>query len=113
MTMPRTFRSLLRTPTLSLGVIATLAVGIAALATTFGILNAALFRQPPFDDARRIAMLYIERNPEGEAPRRERWSFARIQLLRQQQRSFEHVAYYNPITLNISGGDDPELVRGE
>jgi hypothetical protein len=83
MPVTATFRSLARAPALSIGVVVTLALGVAALSTAFGVVNAALWRQPPFPDADRIAMLYLRRNPEGEPSRLERWSFARFQLLRE------------------------------
>jgi putative ABC transport system permease protein len=106
-------RSLLRSPALSIGVIATLALGVGALTVTFAVVDAALFRQPPFQDAGRITMLYLVRNPIGEPARKERWSFPRFQLLRESQRSFERVASYSNPTLTLSGEDDAELVHGE
>jgi putative ABC transport system permease protein len=110
-----TLRSLARTRGLSIAVVLTIAAGIAALTTTVGIVNAALFRQPPFPDAGRLTMLYLERNPANEPHRRERWSFARIRLLMESQKSFEAVASYSPASITLSGpGDaDPELLRGE
>ena len=69
------FRALLRARGLSLAVVLTLALGVGLLATTFSLLNGALWRLPPFPDAGRAALLYLERNPQDEAPRRERWSF--------------------------------------
>lgn len=89
MTLPLWLRSLARTRSLSAAVVVMLAVGVAALSTTFGVVNAALFRQPPFTDAGRIAMLFLMRNPMGEPPRRERWSFQRLSMLHESQRSFE------------------------
>jgi len=110
-----TLRSLARTRGLSIAVVLTIAAGVAALTITVGIVNAALFRQPPFPDAGRLTMLYLERNPANEPHRRERWSFARIRLLMESQKSFEAVASYSPASLTLSGlGDaDPELLRGE
>ncbi|MEX2153671.1 MAG: ABC transporter permease, partial [Gemmatimonadaceae bacterium] len=113
MPLSATLRSLARARALSIAVVLTLAIGVAALATTFGVVNAALFREPPFHDAGRLAMLYLQRNPDGEPPRRERWSFARFQLLRQSQQSFEYVASYSPADLTMSGDSDAELVHGE
>lgn len=113
MPLSATFRSLARARALSFGVVLTLALGVAALTTTFGVVNAALFRQPPFHDAGRIALLFLQRNPEGEPSRRERWSFARFHLLRQLQRSFEDVASYSPSALTLSGDQNAEQVQGE
>jgi putative ABC transport system permease protein len=107
--------SLLRAPALSLGVIATLAVGVGALTATFAALNAALLRQPPFRDAERLAVLKIVRDPIGEPPRQENWSYARYTLLGESQRSFSQVAIFSgpSLTLSGAGADEPELVRAE
>ena len=70
--MPLRFalRSVVRTARLSLAVILTVALGVAALTTTFGNDHAALFRQPPIPDASRLAKLYLERHPKNEVPNR-------------------------------------------
>ena len=54
-------RSLFRTPRLSVAVILTLALGVAAFTTAFGSVDAALFRPPPFPDAARVTLLFLER----------------------------------------------------
>lgn len=115
MTLPTTLRSLARTPGLALAISLTLALGTGALTTTFAVVNAALWRQPPFPNADRLAMLYLQRNEQGEPPRQERWSFARYQLLARSQDVFEHVASYSPGALTVSGGGtgDAELIQGE
>lgn len=115
MPLPTTLRSLARDRGLSVTVAFTIALGVAALTITFGVVNAALWRQPPFAEANRLAMLFLERNPLGEPPRRERWSFARYELLRQSQQSFEDVASYSPGALTVSGGGgaDAELTQAE
>jgi putative ABC transport system permease protein len=115
MSLLQTLRSLARVPRLSAAVVVTIALGVAALTATFGIMNAALFRQPPFPKASRLTMLYLERNPRSEAPYRERWSFARFMLLRERQQSFEAVASYSPsaLTLSDEAGTEAELLQGE
>lgn len=114
MVSPVTLRSLLRSPAFLFGIAATLAVGVGALTVTFGLVNAAMFRQPPFEGADRLATLYIVRNEIGEPPqRRERWSYPRYELLRQSQRSFETVSSYSNPTLTLSGSGEAELLRGE
>ncbi|HEY7027139.1 MAG TPA: hypothetical protein VH438_06010, partial [Gemmatimonadales bacterium] len=77
-----TLRSLARAPVLAISVVVTLALGVATLTTAFGVVHAGLWRQPPFPDASRIAMLFLHRNPRGEPPQQERWSFGRFELLR-------------------------------
>ena len=106
-------RSLTRGRWLTMAVVATIALGVAALTTTFGIVHAALFRQPPFQEADRVAVLFLDRRPEGEAPRQERWSFPRFQLLQESQRSFEQIATYSPASITMAGEDGAELVYAE
>jgi putative ABC transport system permease protein len=113
MLLTQTLRPLARGRRLALAVLLTVALGVGVLTAAFGIVNAALIRQPPFEDARRLSMLYLVRHPAGEPTRRERWSFGRIQLLREQQRSFEQFASYTPATLTLAGQDDAETVRAE
>ncbi len=60
-----------------------------------------------------MALLYLERNPNGEAPRRERWSFARFKRLREQQQSFIDVATWAPASFTASGETEAESVNGE
>ena len=59
------FRAWARQRGLAVGVIVMLAAGIAALTTAFAVVHAALYRQPPFPEASRLAILSIERNPAG------------------------------------------------
>jgi putative ABC transport system permease protein len=106
-------RSLTRGRWLTLAVVATIALGVAALTTTFGIVHAALFREPPFHDAERVAVLFLDRRPEGEAPRQERWSFPRFQLLQQSQRSFERLGTWSPASITMAGDSGAELVYAE
>ena len=94
-------------------IVITLALGVATMTTAFGSVNAAIFRQPPFNEASRLAILYLQRNPTGEPPRQERWSFARFERLRQFQKSFEDLASYSPASLTLSSGADAELVSCE
>ena len=100
---------------MSIGLIATLALGVAALTTTFAIVRAALWREPPLPAAARLGILFLERNPADEPPRRERWSFARSEQLRASQQSFDAIATFSLASLTLSGaGDgDAELVYGE
>ncbi|HEU4994103.1 MAG TPA: ABC transporter permease [Gemmatimonadaceae bacterium] len=115
MTYPAVLRSLARSRGMAAAVVLTLAVGVAALTLTFGVVHAALWRQPSFRDAERLAVMFLVRNPQGEPQRRERWSFQRLSMLHAQQRSFERTANFsaNSVTLTGGGDSDAELIRGE
>lgn len=106
-------RRLIRARGFSLFVAVTLAAGVAALTLACGVVDAALWRQPPFGDAPRIAIITSSRTVAGRAPSRERWSYPRISMLRNDVKSFEWIASFSTTTLNLSGGGDPEPVPGE
>jgi putative ABC transport system permease protein len=97
----------------SLAVAGTLAAGVVALTLAFGVVDAAVWRQPPFDGAANLSLLYTQRTAPDGTVRSERWSYPRIQLLRKSARSFSLVANFSPTTLNIVDGGDPESVPGE
>jgi len=95
-------------------VVLTLSVGVGLITATFAIVRAALWRELPFPDAARLAIVFLQRNPANEAPRRERWSFARAERLKEVQHIFDAMATYSPASLTLSGaGLNAELVYGE
>lgn len=107
-------RSLARTPGLSLAVIAMLGAGIGALTATFGLVDAALFRPPPFADAGRLAIAYVTRaRGTGGGESRERWSLPRIRMLREQSTTLALVANYSRNEVVLTGSNDPEPVAVE
>src|SRR6187455_139975 len=104
----------MRSRGLTVAVVLMLAAGVGALTTTFAIVRAALWREVPFPDAERLSLISLQRNPPGEAPRRERWSFARSERLKTTQQSFDAMATYSPASLTLSAaGRDAELIYGE
>lgn len=106
-------RSLGHARGLTLAVIGTLGLGVGALIITFMLVDAALWRAPPFPDAHRIALLYTTRARPGEAVQRVRWSFAAIPMLRQLSSDIATVANYSPSTLTLTGLDAAESISGE
>jgi putative ABC transport system permease protein len=111
--MPRIAFRFRREGALALAVCLTIAVGVAGLTATAGYVNAALFRQPPFEQADRLDLLFLERHPRGEAPGRDRWSFGRLELLRASQHSFEAIASFSPAAVTLSTPADPESIQAE
>ena len=108
------FRRLARAPGLALGVVFTIASGVAALAVAFTMADAAIFRLPPFPEADRLAMVYSTRNSASNGTVRGRWSYPRILALRARLTSYEHLASHSPSSgLTLTGTDDTEPVTGE
>ncbi len=104
-------RSLARTPLLSGAAVLSMAIGIAAATAVFSVVDAALFRPPPFADAGRLAIIYTTRQ-RGDAPAgRERWSWPRFRLL-ESARSFSAIASFTPSVLALTG-DQSEPMNAE
>jgi putative ABC transport system permease protein len=106
-------RSLLRVPGFALAVIATLALGVGALITTFTLVDAALWRLPPLENANRIALLYVTRSSPRQPFHRERWSYPAIQQLKAQSAGIGTIANYSGSNLSLTGIDQPEWLTGE
>jgi putative ABC transport system permease protein len=112
MPIPHSLRSLARSPGLALAVIGMLGAGIGALTATFGLVDAAILRPPPFSDPNRLAIAYLTRT-RGEAVSRERWSLARVRMLRQLSTTLASVANYSRAELVLTGSNNPEPVAAE
>jgi putative ABC transport system permease protein len=101
-------RGLRRAPAFTAVAILTLALGIGANTAIFSVVNTAMLRPLPFRDAGRLAFLW-NRTPEGQpnplAP-------ARALDFSRQMTSFDGTAAIAHIGLTLSGGGDPELLRG-
>jgi predicted permease len=111
---PVALRRLARIPGLAAGVVLTIATGVAALAVAFTLADAAIFRLPPFPDAARLSMVYSTRTSASNGTVRSRWSWPRIQALRQRLTSYESLASHSPSSgLSLTGTDDTEPVAGE
>jgi putative ABC transport system permease protein len=116
MPLPPAFRSLVRSRGLSLAVVCTMAIGVGILTTTFGVVDAAVLRPPPFAGADRLAVLYTTHTSVERGQHNERWSYPRIQLLRRFARRFSHIANYTgpaALTLTGTGPNGAESVPGE
>jgi putative ABC transport system permease protein len=112
-------RSVVRTLRSPIGivVVATIAIATAACSLVGALLDAALFRPPPFRNAARLAILYITYESPTGGVERHRWSFGRYLLLRDAvlPRLFSDVASFSrSATLTLSGdGGDPEPTDAE
>src|SRR6185503_9220500 len=104
-------RSLLRSPGVTAAAILSIALGAGSTIAVFAAADAALFRAPPVHDAGRLTILYIERRKPREAATRERWSWARSNMLRSAS-SFDHVGTFSRAVVTLTG-DVPSPVEAE
>ncbi|HEY6827587.1 MAG TPA: ADOP family duplicated permease [Gemmatimonadaceae bacterium] len=104
-------RSLARTPVLTAAALLSMAVGIAAAAAVFSVVDAALLRPPPFPGADHLAILYTTRQRDDSPAGKERWSWPRFKLL-ETSTSFEAVASFTPAVLALTG-DQSEPANAE
>src|SRR3954470_576402 len=107
-------RSLMRTPVVTLAAVVSISLGIAATTAVLGIVDAALHRQPPFEQANRLMMVYGTRQHGNEAPSRTRWSWRRAQLLVERATAFDGIASFSSSVLALtSDAADPEPLDAE
>ncbi len=101
-------RGLLKQPGFTLIAVATLAVSIGANTAIFSVVNATLLRPLPFKDPNQLVMVWQTANQQT------RTSVAEPNFLDYQQDNhvFDHMAAFNGANLTLTGGPDPERLRG-
>src|SRR5215472_1597866 len=104
-------RLLRRSPGFSAVAILTLALGIGANTAIFSVVNALLLRPLPFRDSGRLVRLWPTSTKTGLLPYASE-SFPNFTDWKAQSRSFDQMEAYVPRSFNITGGDQPEHVRG-
>src|SRR5688572_790565 len=104
-------RMLVRYPTLSLGAILTLGVGIGLSTTVFCVVNAGLFKGLPFPNADRIVSVFSS-NP-GQGQPRMPIAVHDLAILQSRQTSFDAFGAYaaGPYNLSLEAGR-PERFQG-
>jgi putative ABC transport system permease protein len=121
--MRSALRSLVRTPALALATIATIALGVGATSAMFGVVYAVLLRPLPYPDPSRLAMIWekwqVGRDLKGVDPvvaarlaERSIVMTTGLEVWRKENRSFEGLAGFAPLDVNVSGGTEPERVEG-
>ena len=106
-------RGLRRAPLFTAAALLSLTLGIATATTVFSLVNAAILRQPPFQEADRVMLLNTTQLTPGEPLFRTRWSWPRFQLLQKQATSFEAIASSSNNVLTLTGQGDPEPITIE
>jgi len=107
------FRAVRRSPGFALGTILVLALGIGANTAIFSIVNAALLRPLPYEDASRLMQVWHV-PPAKSFPGLTLFSVSPANYLdwQRQSTSFEAMAAYGGRTLIFGGKGQPEAVFG-
>ena len=103
-------RSLLKRPAFSLVAVLTLALGIGANTAIFSVVNATLLRPLPFKDPDRVVMLWgaLAKLQADRLPN----SAPNFIELKARSQTFERLAAFRSWSWQLTGGSEPELLRG-
>ncbi|MDX6290253.1 MAG: hypothetical protein QOH42_2052, partial [Blastocatellia bacterium] len=102
-------RSLRKNPSFTTVAVLTLALGVGANVTIFSVVNSVLLRPLPYADVDRLVFLWSEAPQQNV---RERTSaYSNISEWRNQNKSFEDLAVFDPASVTLTGAADPEQVQ--
>jgi putative ABC transport system permease protein len=104
-------RMLVRYPTLSLGAILTLGVGIGLSTTVFCVVNGGLFKALPFPNADRIVLVYSSNSAQPRLP----VVVQDLAVIESRQTSFEFIGAYSaaPYNLSVEAGHPERFPGGQ
>jgi putative ABC transport system permease protein len=103
-------RLMRRQPGFSLIALLTIALGIGATSTIFGVANGVLLKSLPYPNPDRLAMIWMDNTRMGL---REDWhSLPNIADYRASNRSFEAIAVFNDRNASVTATGDAEMVGG-
>ncbi len=109
-------RRLRRNPLFALAAVSVLAVGIGAVTTVFGLVNATLLHPLPFRDPAKLQRVSLV-VPAGffgnDKPTDFVWSYPKFQSFRETQDLFEEVAAHRRSRATLTGVDLPETLSTE
>jgi ABC-type antimicrobial peptide transport system permease subunit len=103
-------RSLIKNPFFTLIAVLTLALGIGANTAIFSIVNAVLLRPLPYREPEKLMTIWTARPQQGQG--QFRTSLPNFKDWREQSRVFGGMAAYGFNRYNLTGGGEPEQIRG-
>jgi putative ABC transport system permease protein len=102
-------RMLIKNPSFTAIAVLTLALGIGANITIFSVINSVLLRPLPYAASERLVFLW------SEAPRQNiketSSAYANISDWREQNRSFEDLAVFDPTSVTLTGAAETQQVQ--
>ncbi len=101
-------RMLTKKPLFTLIAIVTVALGIGANTAIFSVVNAVLLRPLPYDRSEQLVVV-PSLTPSGE---QDGLSVPEVQDFRQRMQSVEDLVAFQSQSVNVTGGDRPDRVRG-
>jgi putative ABC transport system permease protein len=101
-------RMLAKKPAFSIVAIITLALGIGANTAIFSVVNAVLLRTLPYHNAKQLVAV-SSTNSSGD---RDGLSVPEAQDYQAQMRSLEDLTAFQSQSVNVTGGERPDRVRG-
>ena len=99
-------RTVKRQPGFSATIVLTLGLGIAVNTTVFTIVNAAVLRPLPFEDAERLVRLGVLNTQNAQNPS-SGLSYLDLQDWRTARRTFEDIAAFNDTGMDVSDDERP------
>jgi putative ABC transport system permease protein len=104
-------RMLLKNPGFTLVAVITLALGVGANTAIFTVINAALLRPLPYEDAERLVDVTTTMRRDTVEVRSS--SYPDFVDWRDQNTVFERIAAHDATSFTLTGGAEPERVNGE
>src|SRR2546421_1968572 len=101
-------RMLAKKPLFAIVAVITLALGIGANTAIFSVVNAVLLRALPYHNSNQLITL----STSGSGGDRDGFSIPEVQDFQSQMHSLEDLAFFQSQSVNVTGGERPDRVRG-
>jgi putative ABC transport system permease protein len=104
------FRMLWKNPAFTLVAVATLALGIGANTAVLSLINALLLRPLPYKNPQQLVLIWEQFSRQGL----DRIPVSAPEYLdyEKELRSYDGIAAFDYVSLNLTGGDMPERIQG-